>query len=551
MPGEMPTLETSEPPLPTRSPSTPLEALIEQHMARLAQVRAIPRLWMRDGTLFSDDQAVAKAVRDRLGWLFCIPAMRQEIDRLAVLARVVERQGYDRVLVIGMGGSSLWPEVVGKHLRGRRGLPIRVADSTHPEAVADVLAWCKAGKALVIVATKSGGTIETISIYRALRPLHDDGNHYVAITDPGSSLEKLAKAEGFRDTYLNPPDVGGRFSAASLFGLVPAVLAGVVLTDALERVEELLEACRDEDPRLNPGAQLGALMAAAAQTGRWQLRMALGRDVRGFGAWVEQLVAESTGKHGVGLLPLMGGLDGDGQALGDKLRHAIVVGLTTFANPDEDFLHRAGDAGVPVSMQVMPEIADLWTEVARWEFATAIAGLLLGINPFDEPDVSAAKAATSALLAGTLQPAEPDRRANVAQLSEVAQVLGDDLAALGTDDYLAVLAYVSPTPQNLQRLEALRQTLQSRTAAAVTVQVGPRYLHSTGQYHKGGLPRGRFVLVHDFGRFGNGVDDVAIPGQSFGFSALVRAQALGDVAVLKQRGKPVVVVEVAGAREPS
>ncbi len=518
-----------------------LDLHVEQNLARLDKLKAVQRIWQRDGSLFSADPQVQRDVRNRLGWLFCVQAMRDSIERLAVLARVVERQGYNRVLVIGMGGSSLWPEVVGKHLQGKRGLPIRVIDSTHPEAIADTLTWCREGKPLFVYATKSGGTIEPLSIYRALRPHFDDGDHFVAITDPGSGLERLAKDEHFRDTFINPPDIGGRFSATSFFGLVPAVLAGVVLQDALQRVADMLEACHDEDVRGNPGTQLGALLAAAQQTGRWQMRLALGKDVRAFGGWIEQLVAESTGKHGTGLLPIVGGVDGQGQELAQKLRHSLVIGLTTFNNPDDDFLSRATDAGVPVSATVMPQVADLWTEVVRWEFATAMCGLLLDINPFDEPDVTSAKQATAALLDGSKQPVQPDRQLELAKITDIAPALASELAEAQADDYLAVLAYLPPTAQTLQRLETLRQALQARTAAAVVVQVGPRYLHSTGQFHKGGIARGRFVLLHGY----PDTADLAIPGQSFTFGQLVRAQAQGDVAVLSSRGKPVTVIALA------
>jgi len=526
-------------------PATTLDALMNRHFAALNRDKAIARLWQRDGTLYAADPAVAKAVRNRLGWLFCLQTMRDHIERLTVLARVVERQGYDRVMVLGMGGSSLWPEVIGRHLRGRRGLPVRIADSTHPHAVAEVLAWSQAGKPLFVVATKSGGTVETISLYRALRQHFDDGQHFVAITDPGSGLEGLAKAEHFREIFLNPADIGGRFSAGSLFGLVPAVLAGAVLTDALQRVGAMLDECREEDAKLNPGANLGAFLAAAAETGRWQMRLSLGKDVRAFGAWIEQLVGESTGKHGKGVLPVPGGLDGGGD-LAAKLEHAVVVSLTTFAHPDDDFTARATEAGVPVTQLVMPEAADLWTEIVRWEFATAIAGWLLQINPFDEPDVGAAKAATGALLDGSRRPTEPDRRLAIGQLTELGSALRTDLAALATDDYLALLCYLPPTMQNQQRLEALRESLQRQTSAAVTVQFGPRYLHSTGQFHKGGLARGLFVVVHDFASLDAG-DDIAIPGSPFSFLTLARAQAAGDVAVLKERGKPVFVAELARA----
>jgi glucose-6-phosphate isomerase len=509
-------------------------------LEQLAQRKAVTRIWQRDGLLFDNDPQVARDVRNRLGWLFHVQAMRAEVERLAVLARVVERQGYDRVLVVGMGGSSLWPEVVGKHLRGKRGLPIRVVDTTHPEAVRQTMAWCREGKPLFIYATKSGGTIEPLSLYRALRPHWPDGQHWLAMTDPGSGLETLAKQEGFREIFLNPADIGGRFSATSLFGLVPAVLAGVHLHDALDRVQAMLDECREEDPRLNPGCILGSFMAAACLTGRWQMRLALGKDVRGFGSWIEQLVAESTGKHGKGLLPIVGGVEGGGADLAERLRHAVVVGHTTFQHPDEDFATRATAAGVPVSMHVMPAAADLWTEVVRWEFATAVCGLLLGINPFDEPDVTSAKLATQAILNGTRQPAEVPVLPAVGAFSELPGVLSATLAELTADDYLAVLAWVPPTEATWQALESLRVSLQRQTRAAVVVQLGPRYLHSTGQYHKGGLPRGRFVLVHGFGA----PADEAIPGSAVGFGGLCRAQADGDVLVLSERGKPVSIAHI-------
>jgi glucose-6-phosphate isomerase len=516
-----------------------LDQRMTEHLARLQAEHAVTRLWQRDSSLFSADVHVQKAIRDRLGWLFHIDAMRTQVERLAVLARVVARLNFDRVLVVGMGGSSLWPEVLGKHLKGKRGLPIRIIDSTHPEAIADVIAWGKQGQPLFVIATKSGGTIETISTYRALRQIWNDGGHFLAITDPGSSLEALAQAEGFRDTFLNPSDIGGRFSAGTLFGLVPAALAGVVLHDALDRMADVLESCHDEDLLANPGAQLGAFLAAAHDVGRWQLRLALGPDVNGFGAWIEQLIAESTGKLGNGLLPMTGELPESGDELAAKMAHAVVVGLTTFAAPDQDFLTRAIDADVPSQAYVLPEVADLWTEVVRWEAATAFCGMLLGINPFDEPDVSAAKAATAGLLNGTLQPVAPDRALTVRSLTLIPDLMADELAALTSDDYLAVLAWMPGSAQNQQRLEKLRQALQARTGAAVVVQIGPRYLHSTGQFHKGGIKRGNFLFIDDFSRLEGAVPDIAIPGQPFGFATLVRAQADGDVAVLKARGKPV------------
>lgn len=522
-----------------------LTDLFTANCAKLTKLKAIAGLWQRDGNLYcqnGENLEVARAVRNRLGWLFSAPLMRAEVERLAILARVVERQRYDRIIVVGMGGSSLWPEVIGRHLQGQRGLAIRVADSTHPGAVADLLAYCKAGKPLFIIATKSGSTIETSSIYRTVRPIWNDGQHFVAITDPGSALEKLAKDEGFRDTFLNPADIGGRFSAASLFGLVPAALAGVPLHESLQRVEDMLQACRDPDPVLNPGASLGAWLAAGVQSGRWQLRLSLSKDVRGFGAWVEQLIAESTGKLGTGLLPLVGGFDGEGPEFAKKLQHALVVSTATFAHPDDGFVDRARDAGVPDQSFVMPDPLDLWSEVVRWEFATAICGLLLNINPFDEPDVSSAKAATQAILAGTAQPIAAHRQFEIATLSQIAVEIGQELGDMLADDYLVVLAFVAPTSPNLQRLEALRLSLQAKTLAAVTVQVGPRYLHSTGQFYKGGQPRGHFVVVTDLGR-ANG--DIDIPQADLSFGKLARAQADGDAMILSSRNKRVLWADLA------
>ena len=514
----------------------------EVNLKHLKQLHAVERLWQRDGTLFSADIEVARGVRNRLGWLFSAQVMRDQVERLGVLAKVVERQRYDRVLVLGMGGSSLWPEVVGRHLQGHRGLPVRIADSTHPSAVLELIEWAKQGKPLFVVATKSGSTIETASLYRALRSVWNDGEHFVAITDPGSDLERLAKAEGFRELFINPADIGGRFSAVSLFGLVPAALAGVVLHDALTRIEDMLEACREPDPALNPGASLGAWLAAAGQTGHWQLRLTMSKDVRAFASWIEQLVAESTGKQGRGLLPVIGQVEAEGSALSSCMAHAAVVGMSTFAHPDDAFLQRSQSIGVPDQSFVMPEPADLWGELVRWCFATAVCGLLMEINPFDEPDGSSAKAATLALLTGQAHAVAPDEHLRIATVGALVQGLLPRLDSLNSEDYLAILAYVSPNQANLQRLESLRQGLQSKTSAAVVVQLGPRYLHSTGQFHKGGVAKGIFVVVTDLNQ--PNLPDLTIPGAPYSFGQLARAQALGDIWVLKQRGRPVVLADL-------
>ena len=523
----------------------PFDDAVEIQMQRLEESEAIARLWRRDGKLYGDDAIQAAKVFNRLGWLDPFAELRAELSAMVTLTRTVERLGYDRVLLVGMGGSSLWPEVISRHLRGKRGLPLRIADSTHPEAVAERLAWAAAGKPLFVIATKSGGTVETLSLYRILRERWPEGAHYVAITDPGSGLDELASASGFRAIFRNRADIGGRFSATSLFGLVPAILAGVQGKDAIARAEQMAADCKVTVAAQNPGAQLAAFLAAAHATGRWHLRLSASRDVRGFCYWVEQLIAESSGKAGQGMLPVVGQVAGEGAELADGLAHAVVVSMTTFRYPDDAFARRCEDAGVPTLSLVMPEAADLWTELFRWQMATALLGFLLDVNPFDEPDVSAAKAATATLLNGDAEAPRGEVR-RVQRIADIEAILEEQLRTLAADDHLALLCYLAPTEVNLQRIESLRDRLQRKTKAAVSAQIGPRYLHSTGQLHKGGPSHGHFVVLHDLGAIGSvdGPADVTIPEAAFTLGQLIRAQAEGDVMVLGQRGKPVITVVI-------
>ncbi len=513
--------------------------IASQCLEELDEARAIDRMWGRDGKMWVDNEGDAAKIRNRLGWLFCVPTMHAAIERLVNLSRTAERRGFDRALIVGMGGSSLWPEVVGRHLGGHRGLKLRVLDCTHPEAIADAIAWASAGSSMFIIATKSGGTVETLSLYRILRDRFDDGSKFIAITDPGSKLTAIARREKFTEVFENPSDIGGRFSAGSFFGLVPAVLAGVVIKDAIARLDDALAECRLTPAADNPGAQLAAFLATGHRLGRSHLRLSFGKDVRGFAAWVEQLIAESTGKLGTGILPVPGRYSLAGDKAHASLKHSLIGSLATFDNPDDEFGMEAEDCGAPVTIQVMPEAADLWAEIVRWEVATALCGKLLGINPFDEPDVSAAKAATNAILAGEIEPAAADSEGKLRKLADLTRALADDLEALAADDYLAVLLYVAPAGSNRQRAASLREALQQRTRGAVTVQFGPRYLHSTGQLHKGGPAKGHFIVVEDLHRVGKDVADIAIAGSDFTTGELVRAQMQGDITVLKERGKPV------------
>jgi len=530
-----------------RTPKIPGEKMTDDAMMRegvqacldeLNANRAIERVFGRDGKLWADDEAAAAKARARLGWLFVVDRMQEHQRRLVTMARNVERMGRDRAVVVGMGGSSLWPELVGRHLGGHRGLRLRVLDSPHPAAIAETMKWAAGGDPLFVIASKSGSTIETRALYRVLRARWDDGKRFVAVTDPGTELATLAREEEFFEVFENPSDIGGRYAATSFFGLVPAVLAGVVIRDAMARVDEMLRACREPDADRNPGAQLGAFLAAAHRAGRTHLRLAIGRDVIGFSAWVEQLVAESTGKAGKGLLPVPGTFEvGDGRAL----QHSAVAGLSTFDAPFDMFVAECEAFDAPAEATVMPTAVDLWSEAVRWQMATALCCHLIGVNAFDEPDVDASKRATLARLSGAEGAPELGVVQRCRKLKAVPGLLAEELRDARPDEYIAVLAWLAPTGPERQRVAALRGRLQTRTAAAVTVQFGPRYLHSTGQLHKAGPAKGRFVVVHDLDA---GHEDAAIPGRDYTCLELVRTQMQGDIAALRGLGRPVTVISV-------
>ncbi len=476
---------------------------IEQAMA------VVPRLWARDHTVWSDDPT---EIADRLGWLDA-PERAQEriadLDRLATDARA---DGVTDVLLVGMGGSSLWPEVLATTVGAAPGAPrLRVLDSTDPAAVLAVERELPWDTTLVVPASKSGGTIETLShLDRFLERLHDAhgsaaGRFVLPITDPGSKLDARATADGFRGAVHGQPDVGGRFSALTEFGLLHAALLGLDLDEHLAPAHEQLAVSRSTDPSVNAPAVLGAIMASAAQRGRDKLTLLLPPSVASFGAWIEQLVAESTGKHGVGLVPVLGE-DPTNATFGDD-RLVVAFG-------EQSPVRELAAAGVPTV--VLPEAGpdDLPGEVVRFEVATAIAGALLGVNPFDQPDVAAAKAATERALSSNedLPPTTtPD----------------EVLRTVAPGDVIALLGFVEPDSVDEARLHQAADQLRRAHGVPVTVGIGPRYLHSTGQLHKGGSDRAVFLLT-----VGDDPEDARIPGRDYGFSRLKRAQAAGDLRAL-------------------
>ena len=451
-------------------------------MTSLAPAELVERLWARDATLWTG--------RDEnrwLGWLDEPLRMRQRVAELEEFAAGTVGQ-FDSVVLLGMGGSSLAPEVIRRTFESDH---LQVLDTTHPAAIRRAGDGLDPARTLFLVSSKSGTTLETrchLAFFWGWAGGRAES--FAAITDPGSELEALAAKESFSAAFSGETTIGGRYSALSAFGMVPAALIGVDLERLLLRVEEMVEACRLDDG--NPGLELGERMGRAWKDGRDKVQVS--PVTGGFGLWVEQLIAESTGKQGKGLVPVPVEEPGDG-----------------FDRQSEE--SRVTDP------------YELGQEFYRWEFATAVAGALIGINPFDQPNVQEAKDRTNKVLAGD-EPPQGDEGPSLDELLEAAS----------PPDYVCIQAFIDPARE--ARIERLVDRA-AQTGCVVTHGLGPRYLHSTGQLHKGGPPEGRFVQVID-----DSGDELAIPDRPFGFGKLIRAQADGDLASLRERGRPIVRVNL-------
>ena len=468
------------------------------------------RIWKRDSSVWGsgdDDPS------ERLGWLDLPETIRGELAPVEAFVRDTGAH-VDKAVLLGMGGSSLAPEVFATCFGARTGYPqLTVLDSTHPGQIEPVAEALVGTEGLFLVSSKSGGTIETMSLYSFFRARAGDARSFAAITDPGSSLQGLAEREGFGGLFLNPPDVGGRYSALALFGLVPAALCGVDLDALLDPAASTAAACgASAAPAENPGLAVGFAMGRLAQEGRDKLTFVTPPGLAPFGDWVEQLIAESTGKRGAGIVPVVGepplGSYGD-----DRVFVQLVLeGDEPSEAPDGHPVIRLDVAG--------PE--ELGAQMFLWEFATAVAGSVLGINAFDQPDVEAAKKEARAALESDDEP-------------EWTEDVVDDLFAdAGAGDYAAFLAFAPRTAEATDVLDAARAKVARARGIATTAGFGPRYLHSTGQLHKGGPATVRALVILDPPQ-----SDVGIPGQPYGFARLLRAQAAGDYAALKAAGKRV------------
>ena len=517
---------------------------VEATLADLRDRDIVARIWQRDHTVWKPDP---REIDNRLGWLNVTTQMRQDLSQLTALAEAVQGEGYKHVVLLGMGGSSLGPEVLRQTFGSAPGYPeLLVLDSTVPawiQAVADAV---DPAQTLFLVSSKSGGTIEPLSLYRHFRGLVNAavgepqaGANFVAVTDPGTGLQTLAEKEGFRKVFANPADIGGRYSVLSYFGLVPAALIGVDVARLLDRADAMGNSCgAGVSAANNPGAYLGVVMGTAALAGKDKLTLITSPSIGSFGLWVEQLIAESTGKEGTGIVPFAGEPMSSPESYGDD-RIFAYLRVEADDNASLDTLVDAIEsAGHPVVRLKLADTHDLSAEFFRWEFATAVVGAVLGIHPFDQPNVQQAKDLTDQVL-GEYQ--TTGALPSAVTSNSVEDLLGD---AQGSGGYLAIMAYVRPTPETERALTALRRRILERKRLPTTMGYGPRFLHSTGQLHKGG-PNGGYYLQITADR----QEDLDVPGAPYTFGTLADAQAIGDLQALQATGRRAAAVRLAEVTE--
>ena len=512
--------------------------LVEAAVADLQARRTVERIWERDHTVWRPQPA---EIANRLGWLDVSDTMREQVPALEAFAREIRDAGFRHAVLLGMGGSSLGPEVLRRTFGSADGYPeLIVLDSTVPSWINMVKEAIDPARTLFLVSSKSGSTIEPLSFYSYFRRLVEQhtgsegaGGNFVAITDPGSSLEKLGHEQGFRRVFPNPPDIGGRYSVLSYFGLVPAALTGIDIGKLLDRADLMREDCASSvSAHDNPGAWLGAVMGALARAGRDKLTLVASPSIAAFGLWVEQLIAESTGKEGTGIIPVTGEPILATEHYGDD-RLFVYLRVENDDNEATDVaMDRLKASGHPIVRLDLRDPYDLGGEFWRWEFATAVAGAVLDIHPFDQPNVQQAKDLTDSVLQNYLA------SGGLPEV-EAGSSVDDLLSQASPGDYLSIMAYVRQTPEVNQSLEDLRQRVMERHSIATTLGYGPRFLHSTGQLHKGGPNTGLFLQIT-----GDQPKDLPIPGQPYSFGVLAEAQALGDLQALLDLGRRVARVHL-------
>jgi transaldolase / glucose-6-phosphate isomerase len=527
-----------------------LQAAVADKLARASEEDVAGRIAREDATLWGPSGTPELA--NRLGWLTIAQRMLGELGALELFAAEAHDDELEDIVLLGMGGSSLAPEVLRRSFGPDPGRPPRarlhVLDSTDAARIRAIESTVDLKRTLFIVSSKSGGTIEPLSLFAYFFSLVEEGNRFVAITDPGSGLEALAAKHAFRGTFAGDPDIGGRYSALSAFGVVPGALMGIPVLSLLEGAPSAWETGLEQENGSGSGGDsgssgppaaavwLGAALSGLAQAGRDKLTFVISETLPGLGLWLEQLVAESTGKHGTGVLPVADEPLGEPTVYGED---RVFAYLPDVQAPDAELERKVqalAQAGHPVFTIPTAGPADLGRVFLLAELAVAVVGWGLQINPFDQPNVQQAKDATNRVLSGY----EAEH-----ELPEIADADDAALRTLLRDaappSYVAIMAYLQPSPEFDMAATELRETIRAATKATTTFGYGPRFLHSTGQFHKGGPKTGRFLqLIHD------GPEDVEIPGKPFTFTTLKNAQAIGDLETLRSLELPAERVRLHG-----
>lgn len=533
-----------------------LEPAVRSAIAEAAHSSVVSRIWQNDPSLWTADEPGQRIISNSLGWLTVPNEMIGAAAELKGFANEVQQAGFKHVMVCGMGGSSLCPEVLARTFGRQLDAPeLLVLDSTDPDVIAAFAERIDLSATLFVIASKSGTTTEPLCFYkywfeRVRQQIGNPGDAFVAITDPGTPLLEEARAQNFRRVFVNQPNIGGRYSALSYFGMVPAALMGLDVGKLLLRASNIAKQCGPEvAPEKNPGLLLGCAMAEAALGGRDKLTLLIGPAVASLGLWIEQLVAESTGKHGKGILPV----DNEAFAgLDDYESDRFFVAVQQAEIEHSPLV----ECGHPVGVIAIEDLYDLGAQFFVWEFATAVAGWRLQINPFDQPNVQESKDVTRELLQaftsdGTLPPRNPfleengltffasDESSGMLPKGDAIEILRAHLRSAQAGEYVALLNYFEETPAHEEIVQALRRRITRETHRATTAGYGPRFLHSTGQLHKGGANNGVFLQLT-----AGDESDLAIPGESYSFSVLKQAQALGDFSALSKRGRRALSVDL-------
>lgn len=536
----------------------PVGRILKPRIEEMTKARFSERLWRKDASLWKQDPREQQEIRHGLGWLHAAEKMEEFVDDLEEFAREVKRAGFKHVVHMGMGGSSLAPLVFQKTFpRGGDGIPLTVLDTTDPATILRIESSVPLAETLFITASKSGTTAEPIAFgdyfYDRLTQVRGDraGENFIVITDPDSPLQETAEKRKYRRSFLNYRDIGGRYSALSCFGLVPAVLLGVDIRELLSRAVRMAHACGAAVPlERNPAVMLGIAMGELALRGRDKITFLMPGSISSFGMWLEQLIAESTGKEGTGILPVAGEAPGDYESYGED---RLFAHLAIENDPDPaiiESLRSIEACQMPVVDMYLDEALDIGQEFFRWEMATAVAGSILGINAFDQPNVQESKDITNELLAeaassGSLAQPGPvlrDGGLSFYGLKSAAgpvEYLRDFFSQRRPGDYIALQAYLTEDGSTETALQGMRTKLRDSLGLATTLGYGPRYLHSTGQYHKGGPDNGLFIQIVAEDR-----QDVPIPGRRYGFGTFRQAQALGDFQALQKRGRRIVKINL-------